>query len=447
MAEEKNIQNEQLEFVYNFEKNVSIPLKWGMTLVCTFLTLSVNPNIFYESPIFRYGYVGAVAFNFLFTWIYTGWLPVRKEAGLLKRISYLSFAQEVLFVTFLLSFTGGMRSLLHMVYGMFFVRAAVIYPTITEILIAGLGIFTPIYFVGISFAEQNFNFLQTAYFWGQYVLIWGVIIACFGVVSLFSQQKKHIENQLQEIQDLQSQLIQVEKMASIGQLAGGIAHELNNPLGSILGFSQLIVRETKEDDPRKPDLHRIERAAYRCKKIIESLLSFARQRDADFKETSLLHVLEETLALCENQLAKSRITVVRELPPELPAILGDGNQLQQVFTNLIVNAIDAMPRGGTLTLTARETMPGRVEARFQDTGEGIAPENARKIFDPFFTTKEVGKGTGLGLSIAYGIIKKHNGDIKVQSAPGSGTCFILDFPATARLANETKPVQTIDTKS
>lgn len=445
MPEEKSIEDEQLEFVYNFEKNVSIPLKWGMTLVCALLTLSIDPNIFYASPIFRYGFIAAVAFNALFTWIYQWWFPARKEPGLLKRISYLSFAQDVLFVTFLLSFTGGMRSLLHLVYGMFFVRAAIIYPTVAEILIAGLGIFTPIYFVGISFAEQNFNFLQTAYFWGQYVLIWGVIIACFGVVALFSQQKKHIENQLQEIQDLQSQLIQVEKMASIGQLAGGIAHELNNPLGSILGFSQLVVRETNDDDPRKQDLHRIERAAYRCKKIIESLLSFARQRDADFKEVNLLHVLTETLALCENQLGKSRIEIHREIPPELPGILGDANQLQQVFTNLIVNAIDAMPRGGKLTLSVREMLPGRLELRFSDTGEGIDPENVRKIFDPFFTTKEVGKGTGLGLSIAYGIVKKHNGEIKVQSAKGSGTTFILEFPATARLAKDAKSVQTVST--
>lgn len=431
MIEEKPIQNEQLEFIYNFEKNVSIPLKWGMTLVCTILTLSIEPTIFWDSPIFRYGFTAAVAFNFLFTWIYTGWLPTRKELGLVKRISYLSFAQEVLFVTFLLSFTGGMRSLLHLVYGMFFVRAAVNYTTIVEILIAGLGIFTPIYFVGISFAEQNFNFLESAYFWGQYLLIWGVIIACFGVVSLLSQQTKKIENQLKEIQDLQSQLIQVEKMASIGQLAGGIAHELNNPLGSILGFSQILVKETHEEDPKKQDLQRIERAAYRCKKIIESLLSFARQRDADFKELSLNDVLEETLALCENQLKKSRIEVVKQLSLDTPRILGDSNQLQQVFTNLIVNAVDAMTRGGKLTLTTQMASSEKAVAGVSDTGEGISKEHLNKIFDPFFTTKEVGKGTGLGLSIVYGIVKKHNGEIKVISQPGQGTKFSLEFPSVS----------------
>lgn len=443
MTEEQTIQNEQLEFIYNYEKTVSIPLKFGMTLISTILTLSIDPNIFFGSPTFRYGFTAAVAFNFLFAWIYYGWLPARKELGLVKRISYLSFAQDILFVTFLLSFTGGIRSLLHLVYGMFFIRAAVNYPTFSEILIAGLGIFTPIYFVGISFAEGNFHFLQSAYFWGQYALLWGVITACFGVVTLLSQQKKKIENQLQEIRDLQSQLIQVEKMASIGQLAGGIAHELNNPLGSILGFSQILVKETQEEDPKKQDLRRIERAAYRCKKIIESLLSFARQRDTDFKETGLNDVLEDTLSLCENQLKKSRIEVIRQFSPDAPKILGDANQLQQVFTNLIVNAIDAMPGGGKLTLTTQCVPSARkVTAGISDTGEGISKENSSRIFDPFFTTKEVGKGTGLGLSIVYGIVKKHNGEIKVSSGKGEGTAFVLEFPEAVRRIESREPVKT-----
>ncbi len=435
MPDEKHIQNEQLEFIYNYEKTVSIPLKWGMTLLSTSLTLYLDPNIFFANPTFRYGYTVTVCFNLVFTWIYMVWLS-EKNLKFVKLVSYLSLAQDLIFVTFLLPFTGGMRSLLHLVYGMFFVRAAVNYPTVAEMLVVGLGIFTPIYLGGIYFAENSFQFLEDRYFWSQYGLLWGVIASCFGVVTLLSRQKKRIENQLKEIQDLQTQLVQVEKMASIGQLAGGIAHELNNPLGSILGFSQLLVKDIAENDPKKHDLQRIERAAYRCKKIIESLLSFARQRDAEFKEVSVNDCIEETLPLCENQLAKSRIEAVRHLSPDAPKILGDSNQLQQVFTNLIVNAIDAMPGGGKLTLSTQKTADEKVEARVTDTGEGISREHIRKVFDPFFTTKEVGKGTGLGLSIVYGIVKKHNGEIKITSRPGEGTTFILEFPAAARRKEE-----------
>jgi signal transduction histidine kinase len=259
--------------------------------------------------------------------------------------------------------------------------------------------------------------------------------------------EQKIAERTSELEAAQKQLIQSEKMAAIGELAAGVAHELNNPMGGILGYSQYALEKlsakkavelTDDDiDSQCRFLEDIEQQARRCKTIVKNLLKFSRtSAKTEFEFFDLNQSLEETLTFVQHQLDMKNIELGKNLDPNLPAYYGNASQLQQVFTNLMLNAQQAMPEGGRLSIETRFSPPigefqGCVEVEFTDTGSGIRPEILNKIFEPFYTTKEVGKGTGLGLSISYGIIKEHQGDILVKSKLGEGTTFTLVLPLEA----------------
>lgn len=247
-----------------------------------------------------------------------------------------------------------------------------------------------------------------------------------------------------ELRRSRETIIQQEKLASVGQLASGIAHELNNPLGGILGFSQYALEKISKKSTK--DLTRDDISAYiqylkdieyqsqRCKTIVQNLLKFARcSTKAEFEPMDLNSVLNETLKVFSHQIEISKVKLITNLTDSLPEVMGNSIQLQQVFTNVILNAIQAMPHGGILIVTTKELKQTekflrRLEITFMDTGCGIPKEYLNKIFEPFFTTKEIGKGTGLGLSVSYGIIKDHGGEIKVQSEEGKGSKFTILIP-------------------
>ncbi|OGR53200.1 MAG: hypothetical protein A2049_05985 [Elusimicrobia bacterium GWA2_62_23] len=235
-----------------------------------------------------------------------------------------------------------------------------------------------------------------------------------------------------QLQETQGQLIQAEKMSALGQLAGGLAHEINNPLSGILGLTQLVLESTDKNSQNFADLKEIEKAVFRCKKIIVSLLSFSRQEKTRTEPVNVNEVIEETLTLCARQMELKHVKIVRRLAPGLPMVNADFQQLMQVFLNMFTNARDAMPDGGELAIETRllKTPAGSevIMTSISDTGAGINPDIVDKIFDPFFTTKPVGKGTGLGLSVCMGIIHKHNGSIKAQSEPGKGSTFTVSLP-------------------
>ena len=227
---------------------------------------------------------------------------------------------------------------------------------------------------------------------------------------------------------LEQQLQHSEKMASVGLLAAGVAHEVNTPLTGISSYAQMLRQGLGGADPQAALLEKIETQAFRASKIINSLLNFSRSGRAEFESMSLNKVILDVLSLLEHQLERSRIKVRKELDQTLPAIRGNENRLQQVFFNLILNARDAMRGGGWLTLVTRAE-DGAVVAEVRDTGHGIKSENIKRIYDPFFTTKGFGRGTGLGLSVTYGIVQEHGGAIFVDSTPGQGTAFSLTLPA------------------
>lgn len=232
---------------------------------------------------------------------------------------------------------------------------------------------------------------------------------------------------------LEEQLQISEKMASIGLLAAGVAHEVNTPLTGISSFTQMLLQNAEPDDPRTKVLEKIERQTFRAAKIVNGLLNLARPAQVDAGPVDLHAVINDVLSLLEHQFKTGRIQVRKELDATAPLVQAIEYKLQQVFLNLLLNARDAMPRGGWLTIATSVGADGSGVVEVADTGSGIPTDQLSRIYDPFFTTKDIGKGTGLGLSITYGIVREHGGTITCESVVGQGTRFVLTLPpASAR---------------
>jgi two-component system NtrC family sensor kinase len=236
-------------------------------------------------------------------------------------------------------------------------------------------------------------------------------------------------NQMAEtIQTTQKELLHKETLASIGQLAAGVAHELNNPLGTILLLSDVMHKQTDQDAPQHADFGLIIEEAVRCKRIVSDLLNFARQQEVLAQDTDLHTLLDQVITNACRQDTFKQINVTRDYQVASITLQADPTQMQQVFINLLNNAAEAINGAGRITISTRQVEAEFVEIKITDTGCGIPEENQRKLFTPFFTTKKLGKGTGLGLSIVYGIIKMHRGQISVQSQVGVGTTFSILLP-------------------
>ncbi len=237
---------------------------------------------------------------------------------------------------------------------------------------------------------------------------------------------------------LESQLAQAEKLSSIGLLAAGVAHEVNTPLAVISSYTQMLSKQLRDDARLAPLLDKITKQTFRASEIVNSLLNFSRTGGSEFRSTDLNAVVRETLNLLEHQLKTSRIELIVDLAPQLPPIQGNAGKLQQVFLNLFLNAKDAMAEGGRLRVCT--SCDSSVVVSVADSGSGIAPEHVQRIYDPFFTTKTAVKegqrrGTGLGLAVTYGIMQEHAGKIHVESQPGAGTTFALEFPLKEKPAH------------
>jgi PAS domain S-box-containing protein len=244
---------------------------------------------------------------------------------------------------------------------------------------------------------------------------------CFGSVVTVDD----VTEQVRREEDLQRR----EHLASIGLLASGVAHEVNTPLTGISSYAQILLDRCSADDPGFGLLRKIQQQTQRAAGIASSLLNFARQADGDYQPIDLREMAQETLQLFEPHLKGRRVELHRDLDACLPEVMGNRGRLQQVLMNLLLNAADATPDGGSIAVGA-SAVNGRVRLQVTDTGTGIAPEHLDRIYDPFFTTKPRGRGTGLGLSVSYGIVKEHSGTLTAESAPGEGSRFIVSLPAS-----------------
>jgi two-component system NtrC family sensor kinase len=257
-----------------------------------------------------------------------------------------------------------------------------------------------------------------------------------------SELEAEVDKKTAEIKETQEQLANAEKLASLGRMSAGVAHELNNPLTGIVTFAHLMYDRTPpENKLDREDLELIIEQADRCTKIIKGLLSFSRKGASEKTLININDLIENAVSLIKNQSAFHNIKVIRSLNPAIPKIVVDTNQIQQVILNLITNSADAMNGEGEINITTGTLeIDGEqfIEAVFSDTGPGIMPEHMNKILEPFFTTKSVGKGTGLGLPVSYGIIKRHGGELLISSKVGKGATVTVRFPTKATEADVSK---------
>ncbi|MDH3327958.1 MAG: ATP-binding protein [Desulfobulbaceae bacterium] len=260
-----------------------------------------------------------------------------------------------------------------------------------------------------------------------------VIVVIFQVVKLLTDRLKDEE---QKKRALLSEAEHTSKLASIGRLAAGVAHEINNPLAVIsqnAGLMADLIEISKSFENREKfttSINGIQNAVERCKKITHRLLGFARRMDINLENIDIKDLLHEVLGFLEREALYSQIGIELHIPDDLPMIVSDRGQLQQIFLNILNNGIDAIGKDGTLTITTRVLLSGMIQVAIKDTGPGMTPEIMKHIFDPFFTTKEANKGTGLGLSITYGLVKKLGGNIDVVSEVGKGSIFYVSLPVT-----------------
>ncbi|RTZ96287.1 MAG: PAS domain-containing sensor histidine kinase [Deltaproteobacteria bacterium] len=255
-------------------------------------------------------------------------------------------------------------------------------------------------------------------------------------IGFFHDMREILEMKA-ELEDTRVQLLQAEKMASLGKLAAGVAHQLNNPLSGITLFTKLVLEDYDLESGARKDLSRVLRDVKRCRDTVKELLEFARQTRHLMQPHDINRAISRTLFLLENQSLFQNIRIEKELDPELPAVKSDIQQINHLFMNIILNAAQAMDGKGRLTLRTG-LLPGgdRVRIEIADTGPGIPEDILPKIFDPFFTTKEEGEGTGLGLSLVYGIVKDHGGLIRAESQAGKGTTFIIELPLNPTVKGE-----------
>jgi len=245
--------------------------------------------------------------------------------------------------------------------------------------------------------------------------------------------------------EAENRLVQSEKQASVGRLAAGVAHEINNPLTGILTFTRILQRSKDLGDKNQSHLQKIAESTVRVRKIVKGLLDFSRQTELDKEPTDVNRFIRSIISAMENQALVKSVSITFNPGENLPMLTLDRSQFQSVLINLIINAFDSMERGGTITistgisLSTSDTDQKGVEIAVADTGSGIQHEDLDKLFDPFFTTKEVGKGTGLGLSVSYGIVQRHGGTIRVQSEIDRGTTFTVWIPVDEQRNSDQSP--------
>lgn len=285
----------------------------------------------------------------------------------------------------------------------------------------------------LMFSPYPDPILRSLFFVAIAVIISSLIATELNRVEKESKSNAELKAAYQKLRESQEKLIQVEKMACLGQMAASIAHEVNNPLAGILAYTQLLIRRIENHEISKEEalsyLSKIEMETTRSGTLLRGLLEFSHQAPPVFSPVKANDAVERALDLAIHSSRRKNIKVVKKLSKSLPVIMADGDKLHQVFTNLILNAIQAMPRGGTLTIHTSARGRGKgIKVEIKDTGCGIPPENIPKLFTPFFTTKREVQGVGLGLSVSYGIIECHKGEIEVHSEQGKGSTFTVYLP-------------------
>ena len=300
-------------------------------------------------------------------------------------------------------------------------------------------VYIPLTTKGASLGVMCVSALNPNTFSSEFVEFLTVIGNHIGVAVDNANMHKNIKEAYQDLKEVQEQIVWTEKLASLGKLAATIAHEINNPLAGVLNYIRLIIKQLSRNNfshEKLEDISRylkiMESETARCGDIVKDLLAFARRTKITMESNNIEDIINKTLNLISHELEMKELQVRKNIAPNLPKVKCDFKQIQQVLLNLLYNASEAMPSGGTLTITANKADGAKalIEVAISDTGCGISEKDMENIFEPFFTTKEEGKGVGLGLSVVYGIIARHNGTIAVESEPGKGSTFTIRLPCS-----------------
>ena len=300
-------------------------------------------------------------------------------------------------------------------------------------------VYIPLTAKGASIGVMCVSALNPNTFSSEFVEFLTVIGNHIGVAVDNSNMHKNIKEAYQDLKEVQEQIVWTEKLASLGKLAATIAHEINNPLAGVLNYIRLIIKQLSRNNISHEKLEDISRylkimesETARCGDIVKDLLAFARRTKITMESNRIEDIINKTLNLISHELEIKELQLKTNIAPNLPKVKCDFKQIQQVFLNLMYNASEAMPNGGTLAITATKANGAQalLEVAISDTGCGISEKDMEHIFEPFFTTKEEGKGVGLGLSVVYGIISRHNGTIAVESEPGKGSTFKVRLPCS-----------------
>jgi signal transduction histidine kinase len=300
-------------------------------------------------------------------------------------------------------------------------------------------VYIPLTTKGASIGVMCVSSLNPYTFSRVFVEFLTVIGNHIGVAVDNANMHKNIKAAYQDLKEVQEQIVWTEKLASLGKLAATIAHEINNPLAGVLNYIRLIIKQLSRNrftHEKLEDISRylkiMESETARCGEIVKDLLAFARRTKITMENNRIEDIINKTLNLISHELEMKELQLKKNIAPNLPKVKCDFKQIQQVLLNLMYNASEAMPSGGTLTITANRANAAKaiLEVAISDTGCGISEKDMENIFEPFFTTKEEGKGVGLGLSVVYGIIARHNGTIAVESEPGKGSTFTIRLPCS-----------------
>jgi len=300
-------------------------------------------------------------------------------------------------------------------------------------------VYIPLTAKGASIGVMCVSALNPNTFSSEFVEFLTVIGNHIGVAVDNANMHKNIKEAYQDLKEVQEQIVWTEKLASLGKLAATIAHEINNPLAGVLNYIRLIIKQLSRNNISHEKLEDISRylkimesETARCGDIVKDLLAFARRTKITMESNRIEDIINKTLNLISHELEIKELQLKTNIAPNLPKVKCDFKQIQQVFLNLMYNASEAMPNGGTLSITATKANGAQalLEIAISDTGCGISEKDMEHIFEPFFTTKEEGKGVGLGLSVVYGIISRHNGTIAVESEPGKGSTFKVRLPCS-----------------
>lgn len=370
------------------------------------------------------------AYSSLLYWFILSWPKI------IKKLYLVALILDLAFIYFLIRFTGGIKSNFHLAFYLLVALHSFYYGMRLGLCVAIVS--------SILYIFSDLPGIGSLY-WTDLTLRLSFLVLIAVSLGLLSEKERNsrirIENLNMELEnksrslgeayanlkETQEHLLQSEKLASIGTLAAGVAHEINNPLDGIQNCMRTIINEPGNQEQTLRYLKLASDGLVRIDNIVRKLLDFARQSDLNMGHVNIKEVILKALELVAHRIDEQGIILTQRFDKSLPPVLGDGHYLQQVFLNIILNAVDAMPRGGSLTIIGKNE-PYKVSISIIDTGCGIPAENLERIFDPFFTTKGVGEGTGLGLSVSLGIVKEHKGNIRVESEISKGSTFTVILP-------------------